>query len=72
MILHFAYSTPGFTSDSTEVGTDYAVRSSDIPIDDTNIGNKLLKSMGWQEGTGIGKNNQGMKFSADENQIVIE
>lgn len=64
IIIYFSYFTPGFTSDSVEVGADYAVRSSDIPIDDTNIGNKLLKSMGWQEGTGIGKNNQGMKFFA--------
>uniref|UniRef100_A0AAF5Q242 G-patch domain-containing protein n=1 Tax=Wuchereria bancrofti TaxID=6293 RepID=A0AAF5Q242_WUCBA len=56
----FGLDPSGFTSDSVEVGTDYAVRSSDIPIDDTNIGNKLLKSMGWQEGTGIGKNNQGI------------
>ncbi|VDN84563.1 unnamed protein product [Brugia pahangi] len=56
----FGLDPSGFTSDSAEVGADYAVRSSDIPIDDTNIGNKLLKSMGWQEGTGIGKNNQGI------------
>ncbi|VDK62818.1 unnamed protein product [Onchocerca ochengi] len=56
----FGLDPSGFTSDSVEVGADYAVRSSDIPIDDTNIGNKLLKSMGWQEGTGIGKNNQGI------------
>lgn len=42
------------------------MRSSDIPIDGTNIGSRLLKSMGWQEGTGIGKNNQGMKFLCDD------
>lgn len=31
-------------------------------IDETNIGNKLLKSMGWKEGQGVGKNAQGTKM----------
>uniref|UniRef100_A0A914R9T0 G-patch domain-containing protein n=1 Tax=Parascaris equorum TaxID=6256 RepID=A0A914R9T0_PAREQ len=54
----------GFSSDTTDAeATDYAVRSQDVPLDETNIGNKLLKSMGWTEGRGIGKNNQGMNFS---------
>lgn len=30
-----------------------------VPLDDTNIGNKLLKSMGWSEGQGLGRNSQG-------------
>ncbi|CAD5228317.1 unnamed protein product [Bursaphelenchus xylophilus] len=30
------------------------------PLDETNIGNKLLKNMGWQEGTGLGKAQQGI------------
>lgn len=29
------------------------------PIDDSNIGNKLLKAMGWKEGSGLGKKLQG-------------
>ncbi|CAG9798585.1 unnamed protein product [Chironomus riparius] len=29
------------------------------PIDDSNIGNKLLKAMGWKEGSGLGKSLQG-------------
>ncbi|VDN04543.1 unnamed protein product [Thelazia callipaeda] len=42
----FGLDPSGFTNDSAESGVDYAVRSSDTPIDETNIGNKLLKSMG--------------------------
>lgn len=72
MILYYPNVASGFTSESIEFGTDYSVRSSDIPIDDTNIGNKLLKSMGWQEGAGIGKNNQGMKFFTNGNQVSRE
>ncbi|KAI7693125.1 RNA-binding protein 5 [Sarcoptes scabiei] len=30
------------------------------PISNDNIGNKMLKAMGWTEGTGLGKSNQGM------------
>lgn len=29
------------------------------PIDESNIGNKLLKAMGWKEGSGLGKSLQG-------------
>lgn len=59
----------GFTADNTDFEPDYAVRSQDIPLDETNIGNKLLKSMGWTEGTGIGKNNQG--YSVNGFLVVI-
>nr|XP_027195844.1 RNA-binding protein 5-like [Dermatophagoides pteronyssinus] len=30
------------------------------PISDDNIGSRMLKAMGWTEGTGLGKSNQGM------------
>ncbi|EFP12616.1 hypothetical protein CRE_29659 [Caenorhabditis remanei] len=30
------------------------------PLDDSNIGNRLLKSMGWKEGQGVGKHGQGI------------
>lgn len=28
-------------------------------LSDDNVGNKLLKMMGWKEGSGLGKNSQG-------------
>lgn len=39
------------TQTSTEVAT--------LPLDDSNVGNKMLKSMGWSEGTGLGTLAQG-------------
>jgi len=30
-----------------------------LPISGDNIGNRMLKAMGWTEGTGLGKSNQG-------------
>ncbi|KAI6227287.1 G-patch domain protein [Aphelenchoides fujianensis] len=37
-----------------------AKRKARAPLDETNIGNKLLKSMGWSEGRGLGRNEQGI------------
>ncbi|XP_052870533.1 RNA-binding protein 10-like [Anopheles cruzii] len=33
--------------------------SSSLPISHNNVGNKLLQKMGWSEGQGLGKSNQG-------------
>lgn len=30
-----------------------------VPIDESNVGNRLLQKMGWTEGQGLGKKNQG-------------
>lgn len=30
-----------------------------VPLDESNVGNRLLKSMGWSEGRGLGKDLQG-------------
>jgi hypothetical protein len=35
--------------------------SEQTPLDDSNIGNRLLKNMGWSEGSGLGRNQQGIK-----------
>lgn len=42
------------------------------PLDDSNIGNKLLKSMGWSEGRGLGKNLQGEHFLVRVNSRASE
>lgn len=34
-------------------------KQSEQKLPDNNIGNKLLKMMGWKEGCGLGKNSQG-------------
>jgi len=31
----------------------------DYPLPEDNVGTKLLKSMGWKSGSGLGKNEQG-------------
>lgn len=33
-----------------------------VPLDESNIGNRMLKSMGWTEGQGLGRNAQGIKI----------
>jgi len=35
-------------------------KPSEHAIDESNIGNKMLKAMGWTEGSGLGRNNQGI------------
>lgn len=30
-----------------------------VPIGENNVGNRLLQKMGWQEGQGLGRSNQG-------------
>jgi hypothetical protein len=35
--------------------------SASKPISDDNIGNKMLKKMGWKSGEGLGANNDGIR-----------
>ncbi|XP_065850651.1 SUPPRESSOR OF ABI3-5 isoform X2 [Euphorbia lathyris] len=38
----------------------YEVITADKAIDESNVGNRMLRSMGWQEGLGLGKDGSGM------------
>lgn len=40
------------------------------PISESNIGNKLLKKMGWKDGSGLGKTNQGRTEIIETEQRV--
>jgi len=41
------------------VAASIAPDTSNQKIDDSNVGNKMLQKMGWKEGLGLGKSNQG-------------
>ncbi|MCD7448823.1 hypothetical protein HAX54_046669 [Datura stramonium] len=46
---------------SAEANTQsFEVITADRAIDESNVGNRMLRSMGWQEGLGLGKDGSGM------------
>ncbi|CAK5044577.1 unnamed protein product [Meloidogyne enterolobii] len=63
---HFGYD-PGLQDEpedaSAEVTQAVAAYKAAKPLDSTNVGNRMLKSMGWSEGCGLGRNLQGIVIS---------
>jgi len=47
--------------DTSHIETGPSAASAHKPISENNLGFKLLKSMGWKEGTGLGKDGTGIK-----------
>ncbi|OTF74478.1 hypothetical protein BLA29_004380 [Euroglyphus maynei] len=52
--------TPEFSKRKFELEKEPIKEKTPPPISDDNIGSRMLKAMGWTEGTGLGKSNQGM------------
>ncbi|XP_060844409.1 NF-kappa-B-repressing factor-like [Rhopalosiphum padi] len=54
---------PNSSTNSPNCSTNYK------NISDNNLGNMILKNMGWKEGDGLGKNNQGIKSPIEVVQL---
>ncbi|KAL7110486.1 hypothetical protein ACP275_05G029100 [Erythranthe tilingii] len=50
----------GGRSSGDAIAQSYDVITADKAIDEKNVGNRMLRSMGWQEGLGLGKHGSGM------------
>lgn len=48
-----------FRKQSAQLQKQASSNLAHVPIDESNVGNRLLQKMGWTEGQGLGKNKQG-------------
>jgi hypothetical protein len=44
-------------------GDDTRAASASVPLDATNKGYQLLQKLGWRQGTGLGRNEDGERFA---------
>ncbi|XP_066389825.1 SUPPRESSOR OF ABI3-5-like isoform X3 [Miscanthus floridulus] len=58
---------------SGEIGNseNYEVITTDRAIDESNVGNRILRNMGWQEGLGLGKDGSGIKEPVQAKSVDV-
>ncbi|KAK8461642.1 hypothetical protein SEVIR_1G074000v4 [Setaria viridis] len=50
---------------------NYEVITADRAIDESNVGNRILRNMGWQEGLGLGKDGSGIKEPVQAKSVDV-
>ncbi|CAD6236985.1 unnamed protein product [Miscanthus lutarioriparius] len=58
---------------SGEIGNseNYEIITTDRAIDESNVGNRILRNMGWQEGLGLGKDGSGIKEPVQAKSVDV-
>ncbi|XP_066306895.1 SUPPRESSOR OF ABI3-5-like isoform X1 [Miscanthus floridulus] len=58
---------------SGEIGNseNYEIITADRAIDESNVGNRILRNMGWQEGLGLGKDGSGIKEPVQAKSVDV-